>query len=121
MSYYSISTAQKRLLSELLARRKDGHGQFGRVLMRKPYREDDDEGGSSGRGLPSPFEQHPLLVDQPDGASSDLTAIVSNHNQDEMVDAAAERGEHDLSLQLKQKPQLQAALQQSHIATPKPR
>lgn len=119
MAYYLISIEQKRQLSALLARRKGGHGQFGRVLIRKPYREDDEEGGS-GRGLPSPFEQHPLLSQQPIGAPSDLTAVVSDRGQD-MIDEAANRGEHDLSLQLQQKPQLQAALQQSHIATPKPR
>lgn len=117
--YYSISISQKRALSELLARRQDGHGQFGRVLMRKPYREDDDDGGSS--GLPSPFEQHPLLADLPSGASSDLTSVISDRNQNEMVDEAVNRGEPDLSPQLRQTPRLQAALTHSHIATPKPR
>ncbi|MCD6056342.1 MAG: hypothetical protein K0R12_1304 [Gammaproteobacteria bacterium] len=107
MAYYFLSIAQKRALSALLARREGGHGQFGRVLMRKPYREDDDEGGS---GLPSPFEQHPLLRDQPIGASSDLTAIIGDRNQQEMIDEAANRSEHDLSLELQQKPQLQAVL-----------
>lgn len=106
MAYYSLSIAQKRALSALLARREGGHGQFGRVLTRRPFLE-EDEGGS---GLPSPFEQHPLLMDQPIGASSDLTAIIGDRNQQEMIDEAAKRGEHDLSLELQQKPQLQAVL-----------
>ena len=119
MSYYAITIAQKRALSALLARRKGGHGQFGRVLMRKPYREDEDEGGS--HGLPSPFEQHPLLSDLPIGASSDLTSIVSERRLDEMLDEAAERGDQ-LNPQLQQQPVMQAKLQQqkSFVNSPSP-
>ena len=116
MPYYLISKAQKEALSHLLARRKEGHGQFGRVLMRRPYREDEDEGGS---GLPSPFEEHPLLGGQPVGASSDLTAIISARNQEEVLESAENRGP-ELSLDLQNKPQMQAALNRTHVASPKP-
>ena len=118
MSYYHISKDQKQALSALLARRKGGHGQFGRVLMRKPYRDNDDEGGS---GLPSPFEEHPLLGGQPIGASSDLMADVSRRNQNEMLDEAADR-DAELSPDLQAKPALQAAntMKNTHVATPKP-
>lgn len=119
MAYYHISTDQKRALSTLLARKKEGHGQFGIVEQRKPFRDDDDDEGGS--GLPSPFEAHPLLGNQPIGASSDLIADVSRRNQHEMIDEAADRGD-ELSPDLQAKPKMQATMtmKNTHIATPKP-
>lgn len=81
-----------------------GHAFFGPVEQRKPYR-DDDEGGSGGAELV--FESHPLLEQQPVGASSDLTAIATENS--ETLDAAIERAE-EASPELRKQPVLQQAL-----------
>ena len=92
----NIGIEYKTKLGELLA---TGHRRFGKVNPRKPYREDDESGGSGIAKL-SPFEQHPLLVEQPDGAPSDLTAVATENN-----DAVAEvekRNAKELSNQMQE-------------------
>jgi hypothetical protein len=69
-----IKTEYKRQLSDLIAA---GHRKFGRVLPRRPYLDDDEGGGEGGSALV--FETHPLLSQQPAGATSDLTFIVENN------------------------------------------
>jgi hypothetical protein len=72
--------------------------------MRRAYREEDDEGGSGvGENL---FQSHPMLADQPVGASSDLTAIMSDNA--ETLQAAEER-QNEASLELQ--PTLEKVLQ----------
>lgn len=71
-----ISIEQKVLLGELLAQ---GHAKFGKVNPRRPYRDDDDEGGSGGSKLV--FEQHPLFANRPISVPSDLTFEVVNNNR----------------------------------------
>lgn len=88
-----IPVDQKILLGELLA---EGHAQFGKVWPRRPYREDDDEGGSGGSKLV--FEEHPLLANRPTGAPSDLTYEVINNNR--ALEEAETRGD-ELSEQLR--------------------
>ena len=98
----------KAQLGELLAA---GHRKFGKVAPRKPYREDDTDTGVGEAGLL--FETHPLLAEQPTGASSDLTAIVTENSK--AVEEAENRSEEELSHKLTQ------ALKNKHAmaATPK--
>ena len=88
-----IDKEYKTKLGELLAA---GHRRFGKVAPRKPYR-DDDEGGSGGAEL-SPFEQHPLLAEQPVGAASDLTNIATENQ--EAVSEVENRDAKELSNQM---------------------
>ncbi len=97
----SIPKVLKEKLGLMLAK---GHAFFGPVEQRKPYRE-DDEGGSGGAGLI--FESHPLLEQQPVGASSDLTAIATENS--ETFDEAIERA-NEASPELQKQPVLQQAL-----------
>ena len=89
-----LDKEHKTNLGELLAA---GHRRFGDVAPRKPYRDDDDEGGSGGAEL-SPFEQHPLLAEQPLGASSDLTSIATENS--ESVSEVEKRDAKELSNQM---------------------
>lgn len=82
-----------------------GHAFFGPVEQRKPYRDEDDEGGTGGSELV--FESHPLLDQQPVGASSDLTAIATENS--ETLDEAIDRA-NEASPELKKQPVLQQAL-----------
>ena len=109
MANIKIDIEHKTKLSELIAA---GHRHFGKVAPRKRYREDDDEGGAGGAAA-SPFERHPLLAEQPMGASSDLTAIVTDN------DYAVEEGEKrsdEATPELRQK--LSQSHTHSHVAQP---
>jgi hypothetical protein len=70
-------TKQEKIdLGELIAK---GHRKFGLVFPRRPYRDDDDEDGGAGSSQLL-FEQHPFFKNQPIGATSDLTFIISENN-----------------------------------------
>ena len=102
-----IGIEEKRKLSELLA---EGHRVFGEVKPRRAYKEDDEGGGAGTAEFL--FETHPLLAEQPVGASSDLTFLnsESSFSADE-----AEKREDQASPQLKK--QLQNSLGKSHAHT----
>jgi hypothetical protein len=112
----TITIEHKTKLGELIA---EGHRRFGNVTPRKPYREEDEEGGAGEAEL-SPFEAHPLLDEQPVGAPSDLTAIVTENNN--AVEEAEKRDAKELSNQLQN--QLRhthaAKLGAAHTARPTP-
>jgi hypothetical protein len=91
-----LKREQKIELGKLLAA---GHRRFGLVAPRRPYRE-DEEGGGGGAGL---LLDHPLFMQQPVGAPSDLAMIVNENNHS--IEKAEERSE-DLN------PQLRKALEQ---------
>jgi len=92
----AIAKEFKEKLGELLA---VGHRKFGKVAPRKPYRDEDD--GKSGAGTAEMlFESHPLLDEQPVGASSDLTGIITENKN--AVEEAEKRSEEELSLRLTQ-------------------
>jgi len=97
-----IAATFKAKLSEIIG---IGHRQFGKVALRRPFDDDDDEGGEGGTGLQ--LEEHPFLAQQPIGAASDLTAIANQNSQAE--DEAKERV-NEASLQLQKSPTLQAEL-----------
>lgn len=88
-----LTRAQKIRLGELLGQ---GHRQFGLVAPRRPYPRDDEKGGSGGNFFP----QHPLLAQQPLGASSDLTFLVNENSQS--MEKAEERSD-ELNLQMQNK------------------
>lgn len=92
-----LKRLQKIELGELLAK---GHRRFGLVVPRRPYREDDDERGGGGAGL---LLDHPLFMQQPIGAPSDLSVMV---NENEHSVEKAEQRSDELN------PQLQKALEQ---------
>lgn len=70
-----LTREQKIRLGEMIGA---GHRQFGLVAPRRPYaKDDDDERGGSGAGL---LLDHPLLMRQPLGASSDLTFLTNENN-----------------------------------------
>ena len=91
----TINIEHKTKLGELIA---EGHRRFGKVMPRKPYREEDDKGGGTGEAELSPFEQHPFLAEQPVGAPSDLTSVVTENNN--AVEEAEKRDAKELSNQL---------------------
>ncbi len=99
----------KRKLSELIG---VGHSKFGKVKMRKPYRDDEDSGGA-GTGLQ--LDSHPLFANLPDGADSDLSSIATNNAYSE--DAAKERV-NEASPELRLQPVLQAELNPSFNPSP---
>lgn len=99
----------KRKLSELLG---IGHSKFGKVKLRKPYRDEDEEGGAS-TGLR--LDTHPLFANLPDGADSDLSSVASNNVYSE--DAAKERV-NEASPELRLQPVLQAELNPRFNPTP---
>ena len=109
-----MTTTLKKRIGDLLA---IGYARLGKVSTRKPYREEDDDGGEGAAGLL--FETHPLLAEQPDGAASDLTSIIQNYDQAE--DAAEER-ESELTAELKQRYEksLSKSQEKTHTDVPKP-
>jgi len=107
-----MNKEQKTQLGELLA---VGHRRFGMVAPRKPYR-DDDDGGDSGIGKASPFEQHPLLDEQPLGATSDLTNIATENTEAEAE--VKNRDAKELSNQMQNQLANTHALGQSNTASP---
>jgi len=80
-----FSKDQKTELSALIG---EGHRKFGKVAPRRPYTDDDDKGGGAAQNV---FESHPLLEQQPVGASSDLTYIITENNQ--TLDEAEKRAD----------------------------
>jgi len=98
----TIPKIHKEQLGLLLAK---GHRQFGLVAARRPYRDDDDEGGEGGSELL--FESHPLLAEQPEGAASDLAMIVQDNEYS--VEEAEDRAS-EASNELRKQPALQQAL-----------
>lgn len=104
-----IKVQFKRKLTELLG---IGHSKFGKVKLRKPYRDDEEEGGAAS-GLR--LDSHPLFANLPDGADSDLSSIANNNVHSE--DAAKERV-NEASPELKMQPVLQRELNPSF--NPKP-
>jgi hypothetical protein len=99
----------KRKLSELLGL---GHSKFGKVKLRKPYRDDEEDGGAAS-GLR--LDSHPLFANLPDGASSDLSSVANNNIYSE--DAAKERV-NEASPELQMQPTLQRELNPSFNPTP---
>ena len=73
-----MSTFSKDQKTELSALIGEGHRRFGKLAPRRPYTDDDDKGGGAEQNV---FESHPLLNQQPIGASSDLTFIITENNQ----------------------------------------
>ncbi len=110
-----ITKEHKTKLSELLAA---GHGKFGRVAPRQPYREDDDEGGGEGGFR---FDTHPFLEDQPEGASSDLSMVVNDHGQSDLADEVDKHADN-ISNDLQARPAFQQTLGagQAHTVTATP-
>jgi hypothetical protein len=96
----AYTRVEKIELGELLA---DGLRKFGKVLPRRPYKE-DDEGGGEGSNM---LLEHPLFMDVQLGAPSDLTTIASenNHSKEE-----AEKRADELTPQLQKSLQNQLAL-----------
>ena len=90
--YKRLKREQKIQLGELIGA---GHRQFGRVAPRRPYAEDDDEGGT---GTAQLLPEHPLLSRQPLGASSDLTFLVNENN---FTTEKAEERSDDLNPELR--------------------
>jgi hypothetical protein len=106
-----ISVAYKKQLGDLLA---EGYRKFGRVKPRHPYREDDEGGGEGGAELL--FESHPLLVNIPVGAPSDLTSVVTENSR------ALEEAEKNVDKAVPQlKQSLEAKLSRQFAATPRAR
>jgi hypothetical protein len=108
----TMTAKEKTELGNLLVK---GHSQFGPVAPRKPYKEDDAEGGGEGAASFSPFEEHPLLKKQPIGASSDLTSRVTENIY---AEAETEKRSEDLTLEMQQKLALQQANRHRKTAVP---
>ena len=102
-----LTREQKIKLSDLLMK---GHRQWGPVASRKPFIEDQEGGAGTAENV---FRSHPLLSQQPVGAASDLTAIVTENNQS--MQAADERS-NEASNELQ--PTLEKALQQGKSFSP---
>lgn len=82
--------------------------QFGNVAPRRAYHDDDESGTGGGTAKP-PWESHPLFMDLPIGAPSDLASILV---ADERTMEAAEKRENECSPELKM--QLTNALKQKY-------
>lgn len=87
-----LSRAQKMQLGELIAA---GHRHFGSVMPRRPYA---DEDGTGGAGTAQFLPAHPLFMEQPIGASSDLTFLANENN---LSMEEAEKRSDDLNPQLR--------------------
>lgn len=109
-----ILNQYKAQLGELLAK---GHGKFGKVAPRRPYPDDEDDGGEGAAGLT--VETHPLLANLPVGAASDLTFITSENSN--ITEEALDRVE-ELNPALQNQPTLKAELnyRNTNRYTPKP-
>lgn len=103
----SIPNIYKAQLGELLAK---GHAKFGPVAGRRPYKDEDDS-GEGGAGLT--VETHPMFVNVPEGAASDLTFIASDNSN--ITDEALSRVD-ELTNDLQNQPSMQPGSR----STPKP-
>ena len=109
-----FSKDQKTELSALIG---EGHRKFGKVAPRRPYTDDDKDGGAA-RNV---FESHPLLEQQPVGASSDLTFIITENSQAlDQAEKRADQAAPELKKQLDLALGLKAQAQKKHIAEPTP-
>lgn len=106
-----FSKDQKTELSALIG---EGHRKFGKVAPRRPYTDDDDDRGGGAQNV---FEQHPLLAQQPVGASSDLTYIITENSQ--ALDEAEKRA-HQAAPELKKQLELGLAAQAQKKYVPEP-
>lgn len=105
----TFTKQEKEQLGLLLAK---GHARFGKVAVRRPFRDDDSGDGAAALTV----ETHPLLANLPVGAASDLTAITAVNSG--ITDAASERLD-ELTPSLQKQPVIQAQLQQSYSYVPK--
>lgn len=97
-----IEVKFKRKLTELLG---IGHSRWGKVALRRDYRDDEDEGGAGESDLR--LDSHPWLANLPDGADSDLSSITNNNKHS--TDAAKERV-NEANPELQMQPVLQNEL-----------
>lgn len=111
-----IKNIYKEQLSFLLGK---GHAQFGKVAPRRPYPDEDEEGGGAGAAGLTLLE-HPLLMNMPVGADPKLTSVTTENP--DALDAAEERV-NECCLELQQQPRLRKALTHGkhYIPTPTPR
>lgn len=100
-----IPSKDKAELGELLA---EWYRHFGKVAPRRRYL-DDDESGSGTGGAKPPWENHPLFMDLPIGAPSDLAFILA---ADERTMDEAENRVNEACPELKM--QLQNTLKQKY-------
>jgi len=105
-----IAVKYKRKLTELLG---IGHSRFGKVAMRRDYRE--DEGGEGTGESDLRLDSHPWLANLPDGADSDLTSVTNNNAHSE--EAAKERV-NEASQELQMQPVLQQELAMGQRSLP---
>lgn len=111
-----LTTEQKTHLSNKLLM---GHKRFGPVLERRPYKDDEDDTG--GTGAPSILKEHPLLAEQPVGATSDLSHIATmNQEAEDQLDKRNDEVSPQLKQQLQQKQQLTHAKKNEHLSRPSP-
>lgn len=97
-----IHSSLKTKLGDLLG---EVYRQFGVVLPRKPYHEDDE---ATGEGEAKPvFIEHPFLQELPIGASSDLSSVVSNK---QAILDEAEKREAELTNEPKNRLQMRLGL-----------
>ena len=107
-----ISVTQKRDLAERLAKLYDP--RWGKAAMRRPYPDDDEDGGVGGLKLP----EHPFLQDLPQGVTPpDLAADVNQHAQ---FDVEIENRASEASPELRKQPVVRAALAKGMGSSPKP-
>ncbi|MBA2654638.1 MAG: hypothetical protein H0U71_06195 [Gammaproteobacteria bacterium] len=105
----AILNQYKAALGEHLAK---GHAKFGKVAPRRAYKDDEDSGeGSAGLTI----ETHPLFLNVPEGAASDLSFITTDNSNVE--DEALDRVE-ELNPELKYQAELN--LNYAKVSTPKP-
>ncbi len=111
-----LTTEQKTQLSHLLLL---GHKRFGPVAQRKPYRDDEDEGGA---GAPSILQEHPLLAQQPIGATSDLSHIVSQNREaeKELEKTDEAKMSPELKLQAQKQHEFTHAKKHDNLSRPRP-
>jgi hypothetical protein len=106
-------TKQEKIdLGELIAK---GHRKFGLVAARRPYRDEDEEGGEGSAQLL--FEQHPFFQNQPIGAASDLTFIVP---ENQAAIAEAEKRSDEAVPELKKALENRLGLGKQFNITPNP-
>lgn len=91
-----IPAKLKAELGEHLAK---WYRNFGKVVPRRAYHEDDEGGSALGSAKPL-FEGHPYLSEMPIGAPSDLASIIVN--DDRTLDEANKRSE-ELTQELQNK------------------
>lgn len=107
----NFSNKQKTALSEKIA---EGHRKFGKTIPPRPYGDDDD----SGTGSAGLIMEHPLFIDTPVGAPSDLSYITYNNKN---ASNEAERRQLELSKTLQNRLSLSQQPTNRDTYTEKPR